>query len=158
LDPLHSFGFLLRDTSDRYVKRFEERASALGLTLPQSKVLTYLADREGISQAQLAELTALEPMTLVRSLDYLESRGLVERRNHPADRRARCLYLKPKGKALVDDIWKLIDLTRKDGFVGVSKKQVSLLIELLEKIHNNYVLLEPLRPALTTRAPRGQAT
>ena len=156
MDPLHSFGFLLRDTSDRYVKRFEERASVLGLTLPQSKVLIYLADREGISQVQLAELIALEPMTLVRALDHLESVGLVERRNHPVDRRARRLYLKAKGKALVDSIWDLVHLTRKEGFAGLSKKEVSLLIDLLERIHNNYVLLEPAPAARAVRRRASQ--
>src|SRR5579863_3655734 len=98
VNPPRTFGFLLKDTCRLYVERFEQRASALGLTLPQCRVLVYLADHEGISQAQLAELTDLEPMTLVRTLDYLESQGSLERRNDPADRRARRLYLKPKGK------------------------------------------------------------
>ena len=87
----------------------KERA-ALGLTLPQCKALVYLAEHEGISQVQLAELTDIEPMTLVRILDRMESDGWLERRNDPADRRARRLYLKPEGKALVDDIWHLVDL------------------------------------------------
>jgi MarR family transcriptional regulator for hemolysin len=146
LNPLRSFGFLLRDTTSRYVERFEQRAGALGLTLPQCKVLVYLADREGISQAQLAELTVLEPMTLVRTLDYLESHGLSERRSDPADRRARRLYLKPKGKALVVDIWHLVDLTRREAFAGIPRKHVNLVIELLEKIQNNFISLEPLQP------------
>jgi MarR family transcriptional regulator for hemolysin len=146
LNPLRGFGFLLRDTAGRYVERFEQRAGALGLTLPQCKTLVYLADREGISQAQLAELTELEPMTLVRTLDHLEFHELLERRNDPADRRARRLYLKPKGKALVDEIWHLADLTRREAFAGIPRKHADLMIELLEKIHNNFVALEPLQP------------
>src|SRR6266481_2920822 len=75
---MRTFGFLLKDTSRLYVERFEQRAGALGLTLPQCKALVYLADHEGISQVQLAELTDLEPMTLVRTLDCLESHGWLE--------------------------------------------------------------------------------
>src|ERR1700722_17674602 len=93
VNALRTFGFLLKDTSRLYVQRFEQRAAALGLTLAQCKVLIYLANHEGISQVQLAELTDLEPMTLVRTLDCLESQGRLERRNDPADRRARRLYL-----------------------------------------------------------------
>ena len=146
VNPLRTFGFLLKETSRLYVERFEQRAGVLGLTLPQCKVLVYLADNEGISQAQLAELTDLEPMTLVRTLDYLESQGLLERRNDPADRRARRLYLKPKGKPLVDDIWHLAALTRREAFAGVPKKHADLMIELLEKVRSNFASLEPLQP------------
>src|SRR5271168_5167297 len=104
LNALRTFGFLLKDTTRRYVGRFEQRARSLGMTLPQCKVLVYLANHEGISQAQLAELTDLEPMALVRTIDSLESQGCLERRKDPADRRARRLYLLPKGRPLVDDV------------------------------------------------------
>src|SRR5882672_3851623 len=146
LNPLRTFGFLLKDTSRRYVERFEQRAGALGLTLPQCQVLVYLADHEGITQVQLAELTDLEPMTLVRTLDCLESYGWVERRNDPADRRARRLYLKAKGKPFVDDIWHLVALTRREAFAGIPRKHADLMIELLEKIQSNFASLEPLQP------------
>jgi MarR family transcriptional regulator for hemolysin len=142
-----TFGFLLKDTSRLYVERFKQRAGALGLTLPQCRVLIDLADHEGISQVQLAELTDLEPMTLVRTLDCLESHGLLERRSDPADRRARRLYLKPKGKPLVDDIWHLVALTRREAFAGIPKKHADLMIDLLGKIQSNFASLEPLRPA-----------
>src|SRR6267154_4558239 len=146
VNPVRAFGFLLKDTNRLYVERFEQRASALGLTLPQCRVLIYLADHEGISQVQLAELTDLEPMTLVRTLDCLESHGWLERRNDPADRRARRLYLKPKGRPLVDDIWHLVALTRREAFAGIPKKHADLMIELLEKIQCNLVSLEPPQP------------
>jgi MarR family transcriptional regulator, transcriptional regulator for hemolysin len=146
LNPLRTFGFLLKDTSRLYVQRFEQRAGALGLTLPQCKVLVYLANHEGISQVQLAELTDLEPMTLVRTLDCLESHGWLKRRNDPADRRARCLYLNPKGRPLVDDIWHLVDLTRREAFAGIPRKHADFMIELLERIRSNFASLEPIQP------------
>jgi MarR family transcriptional regulator for hemolysin len=130
------------------VQRFEQRAGALGLTLPQCKALVHLAEHEGISQVQLGELTDLEPMTLVRILDRMESDGWLERRNDPADRRARRLYLQAKAKPLVDDIWHLVDLTRREAFAGIPRKHADLMIELLEKVQSNFASLE----ALPTRA------
>ena len=143
MNPLRSFGFLLKETSRLYVRRFEQRADALGLTLAQCKVLIYLADHEGISQVQLGDLTDLEPMTLVRVLDRMESNGWLERRSDPADRRARRLYLKSKGKPLVDEIWHLVDLTRREAFLGIPRKHADLMFELLEKIQSNFASLEP---------------
>lgn len=144
MNHTRSFGFLLKDVSRLYVQRFEQRAAVHGLTLPQCRALVYLANNEGISQVQLAELTDIEPMSLVRILDRMEAEGLVERRNHPADRRARCLYLKPKAKPLIDEIWQLVELTRREAFNGIPKKQTELLISLLGKIQNNFQSCEPL--------------
>jgi MarR family transcriptional regulator for hemolysin len=144
LNPLRSFGFLLKDVSRLYVRRFEQRAAALGLTLPQCRALVYLAMHEGISQVRLAELTDIEPMTLVRILDRMEADGWLERRLDSADRRARCLYLQVKAKPLVDTIWELADLTRAEAFAGIPQQQSRMLIELLGKVRDNIALLEPL--------------
>ena len=122
MNALRTFGFLLKDTCRRYVERFEQRARSFGLTLPQCKVLVYLASTR-TSQAKLAELTDLDPMTLVRTVDSLESQGCLERRNDPADRRARRLYLLPKGKLLVDEVWRLVDLTRREAFAGIPRNR-----------------------------------
>jgi MarR family transcriptional regulator for hemolysin len=158
LNPLRTFGFLLKETSRLYVQRFEQRAGALGLTLPQCKALVHLAENEGISQVQLAELTDLEPMTLVRILDRMESDGWLERRSDPADRRARRLYLEAKGKPLVDDIWHLVDLTRREAFAGIPRKEADLIIELLEKIQSNFASLEPLTVRAEVALHSGRAT
>jgi MarR family transcriptional regulator, transcriptional regulator for hemolysin len=143
-NPLRTFGFLLKDVSRLHVRRFEQRAAALGLTLPQCRALVYLAMHEGISQVRLAELTDIEPMTLVRILDRMESDGWLERRLDSADRRARRLHLKDKAKPLVDTIWKLADLTRAEAFAGIPKQQTHILITLLDKVRNNLASLEPL--------------
>jgi DNA-binding MarR family transcriptional regulator len=156
LNPLCTFGFLLKNTSRLFTQRFEQRARVLGLTLPQCKALVYLAEHEGISQVQLAELTDLEPMTLVRILDRMESDGWLERRNDPADRRARRLYLKPEGKPLLDDIWHLISLTRQEAFAGIPRKHADLMIELLAKIQGNFTSLEPLQPVPEVAALQGR--
>ena len=49
---------------------------------------------------------------MVRILDRMEADGLLERRADPADRRARRLYLTAKAKPLLDEIWRLAELTR----------------------------------------------
>jgi MarR family transcriptional regulator, transcriptional regulator for hemolysin len=156
MNPLRTFGFLLKDVSRLYVRRFEQRAGALGLTLPECRALVYLAMHEGISQVQLAELTDIDPMTLVRILDRMESDGWLERRIDPADRRARRLHLKAKAKPLVDSIWKLAELTREEAFARIPKKQTGVLIALLDKVRGNLASLEPLLPAASA-APQDNA-
>jgi DNA-binding MarR family transcriptional regulator len=146
---LRTFGFLIKDVSDLYMRRFEQRAGALGLTLPQCKVLVCLSNHEGISQVALTELTEIEPMTLLGILDRMESDGWVERHDDPTDGRARGLYPGAKGKLLVDDIWYLVDLTRREAFAGIPSAQADIVIAMLEQVESNFASLEPLRPAAT---------
>jgi MarR family transcriptional regulator for hemolysin len=81
-----TLGFLLHDVARLLRKRFEQRAKSHGLTRSQWQALAYLSKNEGIHQSGLAEILEIEPITLVRILDRLAERGLVERRPHPTDR------------------------------------------------------------------------
>jgi DNA-binding MarR family transcriptional regulator len=148
------FGFLLKDVTRLYVQRFEQHAAALGLTIAQCKALMRLADGEGVSQARLAELTDLDPMTLVRILDRMESEGWLERRRDPRDRRVRCLYLTGEAKPLLDDIRHLIDVTWEESFAGIPKQKSELMMELLDTVRGNFMALDPL-PAGAASMARG---
>ena len=147
------FGFLLRDVTRLYVQRFEQYAAALGLTLAQCKALMRLADCEGVSQVRLAELTDLDPMTLVRILDRMESEGWLERRKDPRDRRVRCLYLTSEAKPLLDDIKHLIDVTWDEAFAGIPKQKSEMVMELLDTVRGNFMALDPL-PATAAHVAR----
>jgi MarR family transcriptional regulator for hemolysin len=133
------FGFLLKDVTHLYVQRFEQHAVALGLTIAQCKALMRLADCEGVSQVRLSELTDLDPMTLVRILDRMESEGWLERRKDPRDRRVHCLYLTSKAKPLLDDIRGLIDVTWEEAFAGIPKQKSDLVMELLDTVRSNLI-------------------
>jgi MarR family transcriptional regulator, transcriptional regulator for hemolysin len=148
------FGFLLRDVTRLYVQRFEQHAAALGLTLAQCKALMRLADCEGVSQVRLSELTDLDPMTLVRILDRMESEGWLERRKDPRDRRVRCLYLTSEAKPLLDDIKHLIDVTWEEAFAGIPKPKSELVMELLDTVRSNFMALDPLPTAAAAAVVR----
>jgi MarR family transcriptional regulator for hemolysin len=149
------WGFLLKDVSRLHVKRFEQRAKLHGLTLSECRVLIYLSHEEGVTQVRLAALTDIEPMTLVRMLDRMEADGWLERRSNPSDRRSRHIHAKPKGRALMNAINQLVELTRAEALAGIAKKNVDLLMTLLEKIRGNLLTLEPIVPTADTprRAP-----
>jgi MarR family transcriptional regulator for hemolysin len=155
-ERMRNFTFLLREVSRRFVLRFEEHARAISLTLPQCKVLIRLENNEGASQARLAELTDVDAMTMVRILDRMEAEGLLERRADPTDRRARCLYLTAKAKPLLDEIWRLGDLTRSEVFEGIRKPELHAFMDMLERMDDNLKKLEGKNP--TTLRNVGQAS
>src|ERR1700742_335619 len=108
-----TIGFLLHDVARLLRKRFEQRAKGLGLTRSQWQPLAYLANNEGIHQAGLADILEIEPITLVRILDKLEARGLVERRQHAADRRIWLLFLTPAAHPILATIRGIGEATRR---------------------------------------------
>jgi MarR family transcriptional regulator for hemolysin len=146
MDRFKHVGYLLKDVSRRYVARFERHAEQVSLTLTQCKVLLHLSRNEGASQARLCELTDLEPMMMVRILDRMEADKLLERRADPQDRRARQLYLSRKAASLLDEIDRIMEVTRSEIFAGVSKADREAFLKVLEHIHENACALETATP------------
>lgn len=132
-----TLGFLLHDVARLLRKRFEQRAKDLGLTRSQWQTLAYLANNEGIHQAGLAEMLEIEPITLVRILDKLSDRGLVERRQHPNDRRSWLLYMREEARPLMDTMRGIGDVTRREALEGTSQDDQERLYELLTLMKSN---------------------
>jgi MarR family transcriptional regulator, transcriptional regulator for hemolysin len=134
-DRLKNLGFLLREVSRRYALQFEVRARELSLNLPQAKALVRLEKNEGVSQTRLAELAEVDAMTMVRILDRMEADGLLERRPDPADRRARCVYLTPRAKPVLAEIWRLSEVMRAEVFEGIGEAERDVFMSVLEDIY-----------------------
>lgn len=143
MDRLRMIGFLLKDATRLYTRRFEERAQDLSLTLAQCKALAYLERNEGVSQKRLAELTELDPMSLVRILDRMEADGWVERRLDPQDRRARTLWLTAQARPVLERIARVAAQTRAEALAGLSETEHEQLCRLLGRVHENLSSLEP---------------
>ena len=130
-------GFLLHDVARLLRKRFEQRARSLGLTRAQWQVLVHLAQNEGIHQSGLAEILETEPITLLRILDKLEARDLIERRRHATDRRIWLLYLRDTAHPLLDILREFGATTRSEALVGISEAEQAQLLESLSSMKAN---------------------
>jgi MarR family transcriptional regulator, transcriptional regulator for hemolysin len=153
VDLFKNVGYLLKDVSRRYVARFERHAAEVSLTLMQCKVLLHLSKNEGASQVRLCELTDVEPMMMVRILDRMEADKLLERRPHPADRRARRLYLTRKAAPILDEIDRISEVTRNEIFAGVSKADREAFLKVLQHAHENACGLEAATQADAQQNP-----
>lgn len=136
---LPTIGFVLHDVGRLMRRRFEQQAAHLGFTRSQWLVLLHLAKNEGIHQAGLAEILEIEPITLMRILDKLESRGLVERRQHPTDRRLWLLYLDPKAHSSLEPLHAIGEATRSEALAGLSDADRAVLLRLLGAVKANLV-------------------
>ncbi|GLX09349.1 MarR family transcriptional regulator [Microbispora sp. NBRC 16548] len=73
-----------------------------GLSMWAYAVLLGLDERPVRTQAALAESIGADKTRIIRVLDDLQRRGLIERSPDPADRRVRLLSITPEGRRLRD--------------------------------------------------------
>lgn len=75
------------------------------LTEAQFNVLFALKFTSGdITQAELGKRLVVTRASITSVLDKLESKGLVERKNIPGNRRAHHVEMTEKGRALIDEV------------------------------------------------------
>ncbi|MEV8093135.1 MarR family transcriptional regulator [Kitasatospora sp. NPDC085879] len=104
-DADESPGLLLWQVTNRWQAAQRAALKPHGLTHVQFVLLASLSwlQADGpVTQKQLADHAATDPMMTSQVLRALESRGLLHRLPHPHDRRARALAATDEGRALAD--------------------------------------------------------
>jgi len=143
---LHDIARLLRVTGDR-------RARAHGMTRAQWVILWQLERQPGLSQKELAEIMEVEPITVARLVDRLAARGMLERRDDPADRRIWRLHLLPPAQPVLAHMHvERAEVARLLG-VGLSPETVEVVRQSLIAMKANVLAEIRSRPADTAPAP-----
>lgn len=86
--------------------RRREVSEALGMSFGRARAIRRLA-REPLSMGELAAALGIDPPNATVLIDDLEAQGLVRRRPHPSDRRAKLVEATRRGTTLArraDDI------------------------------------------------------
>jgi DNA-binding MarR family transcriptional regulator len=126
--------FLLSQVGAHSSARFAERLEPLGLKPAHSGVLRVVAQADGLSQQALGERLGVFPSRLVGMLDELEGRGLVERRDNPADRRSYAIFLTDAGRAALDQIRRVGEEHQDALCAALSESERAQLAGLLARI------------------------
>ncbi|MER7341555.1 MarR family transcriptional regulator [Streptomyces sp. NPDC000075] len=120
---------LVDGLAQRISEHVRARAATLGITAAQAVALREMTGP--MTMRELAERMNCEPSNATFVVDKLEKNGLVERRPHPTDRRARHLVLTGEGAALRT---RLLDLLHVDSPVAsLAPEEQRLLRDLLER-------------------------
>jgi len=116
---------------------FDERLSVLDLNLSQATLLAYVTDFGSSTQTELAEMVGLGRAATGTMIDQLESRGLLERRPDPNDRRVWLVAATAAGVALVEDFYRLDQGLRAEFRQGISRADRHQLAGLLDRLSVN---------------------
>lgn len=95
-----SAGFLANHLARLFGMHLARAIEPLGLAPAQFMTLLELWDRDGLTQSELVERLDVEQATLALTLQRMERDGLILRKPHPEDRRARLIWLTDQAKEL----------------------------------------------------------
>ena len=144
LTPAKSLGFLLHDVARLLRRSMDQSAHRLGLTSAQWRVLASVAraeflQQEPMNQATLADLMDMEPITLSRHIDRMQSAGLIERRPDPGDRRANRLFLTAAARPLVAEFRTVGSQCLSEALDGIDESEIETVIDVLTRMRANIV-------------------
>lgn len=95
-----SLGLLLRLVHQRWTQDVDAALAAAGfgdIRPPHANVFTF-SRAAGIQVSELTQLARVRKQTMTQAVEELERLGYVERRPDPHDRRARLVFLTPRGE------------------------------------------------------------
>ena len=123
---------LIGDVVSRFYADYEEAAGEHALTGAQARLLSLLS-LEPLPMRKLAQKLKCEPSNVTGIVDRLESRGLVERRPDPADRRLKLAAATDAGRRVARDLREGLRFAR-EPLAGLSDEERLALRDLLRRM------------------------
>ncbi len=131
---------MLMTTCVKYMReslnaRFSE--AGYNVTAEQWKILTHLANQDGISQQELADRCDRSKVSTMAIIRKLEKIGFIYREPHPVDKRSNLVYLTEQGRQLQHSLRPLAKANIVQMSRGISKCDIDNLKTILRLITQN---------------------
>ncbi len=128
-------GHLIRRLHQISVSLFADRVgrARFDLTPVQYAALSAINGYPAIDQATLAGVIAYDRVTIGGVVDRLVQKGFVLRKINSRDRRARELFVTPKGQIVLNDIAPVVRKVQGLILSGLDKEERQTLVRLLRK-------------------------
>jgi MarR family 2-MHQ and catechol resistance regulon transcriptional repressor len=117
----------LREHAERHI-------ASLGLGFSDFAVLEYLLHKGAAPVNTIGAKIRLTSGSITTAVDRLEKKGLVERRNHADDRRARIVHLTPAGRKLIECAFADHEAAMSRAAAGLSAEEREQAAALLKKL------------------------
>lgn len=140
-------GHLIRRAQQIAVSIFLEGVAPAEITPVQYAALVAINDNPGIDATRLSAYIAFDRSTLGNVLERMESKGLILRVPHKADKRVKLLHLALHGKAVLDEIEPRVRDAQERILEPLSAGDREVFMRLLSQLveSNNEVSRVPLK-------------
>ena len=136
-DMDRNLGFVIGNLQRLITTAMDAELKDLGLTHSQLRVVLHLSRQEGLTQVRIAKDLQIGKVAVGGLLDRLESKGLVQRKPHPSDRRATQISLTAKADDLYKPIVESGKFVMEKMLIGIGPEQEQQLIDLLLTVKQN---------------------
>ena len=133
--PRFRFGLQLVGLARRWRRELDRQLAAAGLTDATWAPLVHLqVTGDGMTQTDLAALVGIEGSSLVRLLDALADKGLIERRAAETDRRAKLIVLTDAGHAAVAGIRRVLARSEAAMLGDLSEAELAAMLDGFHRV------------------------
>lgn len=120
----HAFAVVSNRVSHMMQKMYSER---YGLTVTGWRLIAILGTHAPLSAKALADMTALDQVSISRALEHLGGKRLVLRRTDPADRRRALIRLSKRGEEVYNEIVPVLYAAERALIAALSDEEVAVM-------------------------------
>jgi MarR family transcriptional regulator for hemolysin len=139
-------------------QRFDSVVEGDGLTRGKWSVIVAVARNPGATQRSIAAMLEVTEVTAGQLIDRLCSDGYLERREHPKDRRAYCVYLTEASGPLLGRLEEVARIHEDQSFADIDEADLLRLDGLLEIVARNLAASRTRDEEKKALALRGAST
>ncbi len=124
-------------TSRALRRAYDNRLAGVGLKASEGYLLAHVHTHGPMTQTQLAEGLGIGRAATGALIDALESRGLVERSAHAADRRVWLVATTQRAAPLVEEAIAIDAALRQQLWTGITQAERRQLSDILRRLQGN---------------------
>lgn len=135
-----SMGVLIGVTRRMMLKKLNEGLAEhqIPLSLEQFLFISTIRNHDqNMTQQELANQTCKDKSAVLRTIDILENKGLVERKLDPADRRKNFIVLTPKCHELFTVLGEIESAVMEQLKEGISSEDYEAMVRVMHQIQKN---------------------
>lgn len=129
----NSIGFRINNAANKLNISFNQILSKYDIASEQRVTLEIIKEEKKVTSTKIAYILSKDKTTISRTLRVLERKNLIQRREVLEDRRKNFIELTSKGIKTIKDSEEDINDFRNKLISNLSKEEVNILFNLLEK-------------------------
>ncbi len=129
-----SAGYLASQMARLFAIGLHRRIAPEGLAPAQYMALLELWEEDGLTQSVLMQRLDIEQATMANTLARMERDGLITRRPHPQDGRARSVWLTDRARALREPAAAAALAQNDEALAGLSEQERAQFIDMMRRV------------------------
>src|SRR5258707_4763846 len=130
-------GYCLVKMCKLYFNYLNVKLSEVGLYEGQHHTLMQLWETDGLPQVELTKRLGVEPASVSKAVERMESAGFIQRQTDPEDARANCLFLTEQGRRLEEPVKRILADAEEHLLANMSVEERVLVRRLLLQMRDN---------------------